>query len=176
MGVGNSRFKSYTNWLSMLRRCYSNEPNYRNETYADCEVCPEWIYYSNFKKWHDENYVEGWFLDKDLIKEGNKIYSPEFCCYVPRVMNNMLVNQRGKSSTGVYYDKDRELYRASVSMGGKYKYIGRYKTHSEAEEAYIKGKALYVLGIVDKFDKEGKGTKQFKSLLSSIRDRYQHTV
>ena len=37
----------------------------------------EWKRFSNFKKWFDDNYVDGYAIDKDLICKGNKCYCPE---------------------------------------------------------------------------------------------------
>ena len=31
----------------------------------------------------------GWELDKDILEKGNKTYSPETCCFVPRVINSL---------------------------------------------------------------------------------------
>lgn len=56
-------------------------------TYEGCTVCDEWLYFSNFKKWFDENYIEGFQLDKDIIIRGNKVYSPQTCCFVPKEIN-----------------------------------------------------------------------------------------
>lgn len=57
-----------------------------------------WKYLSNFKKWYDEHYVEGWHLDKDILMQGNKFYSPETCCFVPFEIN-VLFRRRTKTKT-----------------------------------------------------------------------------
>ena len=61
-------------WRYMLQRCYY-EKNNRCDNYKDCSVCDEWHRYSVFKEWFDENYIEGWCLDKDILIKGNKVYS-----------------------------------------------------------------------------------------------------
>lgn len=71
-------------WRDMLQRCYDSNFVENNHTYTGCSVCDEWLYLSNFKKWFEENYVEGYQLDKDILVKGNKVYSPETCCFVPR--------------------------------------------------------------------------------------------
>lgn len=70
-------------WYGMFTRCYN--PNYHavEPTYKDACVCEEWWTASNFKKWFDENYVEGYQLDKDILVKGNKVYGPNTCCFVP---------------------------------------------------------------------------------------------
>ena len=74
--------KSYDTWIGMLRRCYSEKSFIRRPTYKDVTVCEEWHNFQTFAKWYEENYIEGFHLDKDLLSKGNKIYSPETCCFI----------------------------------------------------------------------------------------------
>ena len=74
--------KSYDTWIGMLRRCYSEKSFIRRPTYKDVTVCEEWHNFQTFVKWYEENYIEGFHLDKDLLSKGNKIYSPETCCFI----------------------------------------------------------------------------------------------
>lgn len=46
--------KSYSTWVTMLRRCYSVKFQEKQPTYKSCSVCEEWITYSNFKNWFDK--------------------------------------------------------------------------------------------------------------------------
>lgn len=85
---------SYQYWLNMLERCYSQKYHNRKPTYNGCTVCEEWLYFTNFKKWFDENYREGFHLDKDILVKGNKIYSPSECCFVPLYINNLPKDNR----------------------------------------------------------------------------------
>lgn len=86
-GSENKRV-SYLRWSAMMHRCYHNNDE-RDSSYSGCSVCEEWHDYENFRKWFSENYVEGYCLDKDLIKKGNKIYSPDTCCFLPPRINIM---------------------------------------------------------------------------------------
>lgn len=98
----------YVTWRNMLCRCYSTKFQLTKPTYVGCTVCDEWKYLSNFKKWYDENYVDGFALDKDILFEGNKIYSPEFCRFVPAYLNSLLIdhgNARGDLPLGVSENK-----------------------------------------------------------------------
>lgn len=91
---GDKNKNSYMCWMNMLRRCY-NESYLSNKaiTYKDCKVCDEWLYYPNFERWYNENYYEikgeRVHLDKDILFEGNKVYSPETCVFVPQSINNI---------------------------------------------------------------------------------------
>lgn len=97
--VGGKKIKRYAIWSSMIQRCYSELNFIKHPTYKDCTVCDEWLNYQNFSKWFEENYVKGYDLDKDILIEGNKIYSNKTCCFVPRWLN---VNIRAQD----YYYKN----------------------------------------------------------------------
>lgn len=105
--VGGKHLKYYRVWVSMLRRCYSEKYHLSMPTYIGCSVCDEWKTLSVFKKWHDANYVKGFHLDKDLLVEGNKVYSPETCIYASPTINVLLTDHRrarGKYPQGVIID------------------------------------------------------------------------
>jgi len=71
-------------WENMKQRCYSEIYQKQYPTYKGCYVCDEWLNdYETFKKWFYEHYKESFVLDKDILFEGNKIYSPETCCFCP---------------------------------------------------------------------------------------------
>ena len=72
----------YRVWTHMLERCYDVKRQERQPTYKDCSVSTEWLTFSVFKSWMEKQDFEGKQLDKDLLIEGNKIYSAETCvCY-----------------------------------------------------------------------------------------------
>lgn len=83
--------RMYKIWTSMLQRCYSGKDYV--STYNDCTVCKAWLNFQNFAQWYEENYyeIEGqrMHLDKDILYQGNKIYSPHTCVFVPQNINLM---------------------------------------------------------------------------------------
>lgn len=87
LGVGPYSTKedkeAHQRWSAMFARCYSGE----YPTYHNCSVAEVWFNFQVFAEWHDENYVEGYDLDKDIKFPGNKVYSPDNCMYVPRAAN-----------------------------------------------------------------------------------------
>lgn len=76
--VGGNNTKAYTCWNNMLSRCYTGN----HKSYIGVTVCEDWHNFQNFAKWYDENYIEGFHLDKDIIKKHLKIYSPSTCQFV----------------------------------------------------------------------------------------------
>lgn len=148
--------REYRTWTHMIQRCYISNENRRDRdsTYKDCIVCEEWRRYSNFYNWiHLQgNYKKwengGFSIDKDIIKKGNKIYCPEYCCLVPNYINNMFTKHQG----------DRGLYPIGVSINiygtftvrvrdykeNKYKHYGNFNTPKEAFNFYKKKKEEYI--------------------------------
>lgn len=135
--------KSYIVWRNMLSRCYCNKDKHYN-TYGDkgVTVCEEWHNYSNFKKWFDENHyeLEGEIvdLDKDILVEGNKVYSPETCVFVPKRINCLFRSHKKENNLpkGVYFQDGR--YRCQIRIKGKIKHLGYYNTIEEASNVYLK--------------------------------------
>lgn len=131
----------YSVWHSMIRRCYSKYHKQHGPTYEGCSVCNEWKYLSNFKKWFDENHTEGCHLDKDILVQGNKVYSPHTCCFVPQYINSLLTDHRaarGQCKIGVV--KSGKNYVSSVNYDGKSIYLGTFETEQEAHLAYVQAK------------------------------------
>lgn len=79
---------AYNRWKHMLARCYDKETQERMPTYKGCTVCDEWHNFQNYAKWFYENYAKNCDVDKDIIKSGNKIYSPSTCKFVPHQENS----------------------------------------------------------------------------------------
>lgn len=134
---------SYQTWYNILSRCYGDHSI--NPTYAECSICDEWIYFSNFKDWFDINYVEGFHLDKDILTRGNKIYAPVYCRYIPQHINTLLIHKRtnkGDYPSGV--NRHGRKFQASISKHGKRFTIGTFNTPEEAESAYIKTKESHI--------------------------------
>lgn len=90
----NKRLKSHSVWCDMLRRCYDVKfKQYKNYGGKGITVCDEWKCYANFKQWFDNNYYElegeNIQLDKDILIENNKIYSPTTCMFIPQYINDL---------------------------------------------------------------------------------------
>lgn len=157
-GVGDYSHKSelFKTWCNMLNRCYNPLFLNKHPTYRDCYVCPEWHNFQNFAHWlfHNEFYGLGYQVDKDLLVQGNKLYSPDTCLLVPMKLNMVLIENTTPTRdlpTGVTYCKEKKKYAAQITMHSKHKLIGRFKTIDEAEAAYIKAKDAYIKEVADEF-------------------------
>ena len=156
--IGNIREKSYQHWKSLIERCYSEKYQERQPSYKGCTVCDEWKYFSNFKKWFDENYIEGYQLDKDLFVKGNKVYSPEYCCFLPRELNSVLQFARINKNNGI--KKVKKGYSVTVSMYNKKVFVGTFNDIEIARNAYISTKRDYAYELADKYYMQGKISKK----------------
>ena len=142
----------YRTWYDMLKRCYSEKLRSKYPTYADCSVCEEWLTFSSFKKWMENQDFEGKQLDKDILIMGNRVYSPNACVFVSTQVNSLVAcseSSRGKWARGVVYHKDREKFQAAISVYGKTKYLGLRDTESKAYELYVPAKAAYIREVAD---------------------------
>lgn len=138
--------KFYDRWRSMLRRAYCPKTLEKFPTYADVTVCTEWLKFSNFKKWMETQDWQGKQLDKDLLVRGNKVYSPEACCFVTVEVNNFITLQdakRGDLPLGCSYNSMARRYQATV----KNTYIGLFDSPEEAHAAYLKEK-IKIAGVL----------------------------
>ena len=152
--------KSYSVWHSMLWRCYSDECHKTRPTYKGCTVCEEWLNYSNFKKWFNDNYYEidgeQMALDKDILVKGNKIYSPNTCVFVPKDINMLFTKRdkaRGKYPIGVYFNKNANKFIAKCNtfynVKKQQKYLGYYNTIEDAFKVYKESKEANIKQVAD---------------------------
>lgn len=136
----------YVRWVGMLSRCYNENTQKYQPTYTDCSVDPEWHRFSSFRLWMSGQDWEGNDLDKDLLVEGNKVYGPDTCIFVPPEVNLFIAHRKASEAglpSGVTCEstiKGGFKYKASVIYEGKYKSVGKYNTVEEAHNAYLKYK------------------------------------
>jgi hypothetical protein len=74
---------AYACWNNMLYRVGRG-------AYKDVKIHEDWLCFQNFKTFYDTWYIEGFALDKDLLSEGQKMYGPDTCCFIPKALNSAL--------------------------------------------------------------------------------------
>lgn len=135
----------YRAWKNMIMRCYSSKYQERCPTYRGCSVSEEWLTFTVFKNWMETQDWEDKQLDKDLLFEGNKIYSPESCVFVTRMVNNFTTDSgavRGEWPIGVNWDKrdGKFMSRCSNPFTQKREHLGLFTCEQEAHKAWLKRK------------------------------------
>ena len=146
--------KSYICWNSILERSYAYHNLEHHPSYFGAMICKEWEGYTVFKKWFDENYIEGFHLDKDILLKNNIIYSPETCCFVPPEINCIfasLSHSRNSLPLGVSYSEERRKYVAQIGRGKKTKLLGRFNNVEDAFNAYKQAKEQSLRDIANKW-------------------------
>ncbi len=137
-------------WYGMIKRCYSESFQEASNTYKGCTVAADWLLFSNFKLWMEKQDWQDKELDKDILIQGNKIYSKDTCVFVCNAINNLFITRkacRGTTKLGVNIEKASGKFRAYCSDKGKTISLGRYTSEDEAHEAYKKYKYKLIKGL-----------------------------
>jgi hypothetical protein len=138
----------YATWKHMLERCYDKKYQEKQPTYIGCTVCSAWLTFMCFREWMFDSDWKGMVLDKDVIAPGNKIYSPETCCFVTKQVNGLIAYKKSKGTEyppGVTIDNGR--FRSRCYIEGNRVDLGHYGTIEEAHDAYRKNKAKEIFRV-----------------------------
>ena len=155
--TNNEALAEYVIWYGMLRRCYDSTFQDRHKTYFGCTVSENFKNFHYFKAWCNDQIGFGKYkfeLDKDLLSKGNKIYSEDMCCFIPKEINLLIVrnkNKRGKYPIGVYYNKQRNRFVARVKRENKDYNLGSFLTPADAFYAYKIAKEDHVKDVANKW-------------------------
>jgi len=162
MGIGKYKTRengvktdAYNKWAQMIRRCYNEKARKNHLSYIGVIVCEEWLNFQVFAEWMENNYINHWQIDKDLICKNCKIYSPETCLFLPQEINSALITnsrRRGKYPKGVH--KYRKGYLTSLSKFGKQDVIGYSMTVEEAFNIYKVAKEIHIKELAEIWKKE----------------------
>ena len=150
----------YARWAQMINRAYNPKFHLVQPTYKGVQVCEKWLTFSNFKVWMQGQNWEGLELDKDILVNGNNIYSEDNCRFVPKRINNLLSsskNSRGQYPLGVCFAKKtsdmvndlKNCYTASINKGAAGSvYLGKYPTPEKAHAVWQKEKVSVIQDAV----------------------------
>lgn len=128
--------QAYAACNHILRRCYSKEFQEVQPYYKGCSVDPRWHSFAVFEEWFmqqeqrlfREGYDVGrrWSIDKDILVRGNKVYSPETCCFVPNEINSAVTKPK-RRETHKHLPEGVGLIKART-LGSKVGYTARAHT------------------------------------------------
>lgn len=140
----------YACWRDMLKRAYAKSYYEKHATYQDVTVCEEWHRFSNFKCWMETQDWKGKQLDKDILVDGNKVYSPETCCFISQRLNKFMLggSKDALHSIGAYYRSDIDKFQSRVRDGSTRKNLGYFPTEQEAHLAWAKAKRNILSNII----------------------------
>lgn len=147
----------YDKWVRMLQRSKDIEFKKRQTTYKEVDCCDEWLNFNVFVDWFNENDItseERIELDKDWIKQGNKLYCPEYCSIVPHLVNSCILNHdkiKYDLPTGIIIHNNQ--YCARVSEFGKRIVLCHTDSLQEAMIKYKTEKISYINKLAEIYKK-----------------------
>lgn len=162
--INGKHIAEYVAWHNIISRSYSEKDKKKNPSYKDVTCCDEWLLYENFYKWvhSQENFDkwlngDKWAVDKDILVKGNKVYSPETCCLVPKNVNCLFVKSditRNNLSIGVIKNGAGFQAYCSNPFTHKRETLGTYQTATEAFFVYKKQKEKIIKQVAQiEYDK-----------------------
>ena len=173
---GGKVCKAYTLWSGMLLRC-TNVWWIRHPTYSGVACSENFKSYTYFCNWCDkqiggnEKDKDGtsWQLDKDLLVRGNKLYSEDTCCFIPKRINLLLIKRdklRGNCLIGACYNNINKTFISQCNNGtGKQVYLGSFKTAQEAFLAYKTFKEALIKQVANEY-KEMLDSRVYEALMN----------
>jgi hypothetical protein len=163
--IGKNTTSNYRAWYSMMERCYAGEDRKYFPSYIGCSMHEEWWNFQTFCKWREDEWytcgTERMHIDKDILINGNKVYSPETCLLVPQRINMIFM-------TKVRKDNLPNGIRQNVSGTYVSYYNGmRYGTHKTIEEAvaeHDEKKRIHIKEVAEEY-KNKVPQKVYEALL-----------
>jgi hypothetical protein len=167
VGINDSEYKThyaeggkfkycsiYLTWRGMIKRCHDKKWHLNKPSYKGCSVCDEWLKFSNFKLWMDSQDWKGKELDKDLLVNGNKVYSPENCVFVNKLTNSFILDRsvnRGLLPIGVdfYFSSGKFRSQCSNPFTKKHEHLGYFACQHQAHLAWRKRKHELACQLAD---------------------------
>lgn len=156
--------KFYPLWNAIKHRTITNKIKHN---YLDVKICDEWLEFENFNNWCENNYIEGFQIDKDLLTlNNNKIYSPETCCFLPPILNAQFIKRPKNLTNSLGITEVNNSFKVTFLN----KYIGYFPTKLEATNIYLELKLNYIKDLSLEY-KDKLNTNIFNKLQSlTIQD------
>lgn len=150
-------------WRNLLGRCYDIErEDYPRYGATGANVQDDWKNFQNFCEFFSAHWSEGLQLDKDILVPGNKVYSPDKCCFVPSYINNLILHPNEVKPNGLPLGV--HLKKPTPKMVGELKRpygvyvnsrsLGYYATPEQAHTVYQLAKAERMLEVIDQYKTE----------------------
>lgn len=144
----------YRVWKNMLVRAYNDKYKQKYTTYEGVTVCKEWHSFMRFRAWMETQDWNDKHLDKDILFEGNKVYSPTTCVFVDKVVNLFITDStaaRGEWPLGVHWHERDNKFRGQCSnpFTKKNEHLGSFTCPDKAHLAWKKRKYELACQLAD---------------------------
>lgn len=145
INVNGKNRKPYIVWYGMLARCYSRSKQLLHPSYVGCTVAEDWHLLSNFVSWYDEHYKAGYQMDKDLLVQGNRVYSKDTCVFVsPQTNTLLLTGSKAVTSLPLGVTSRPPKFQAYIKKQGRRFCLGTFDTPLLAHQAWQRAKADHI--------------------------------
>lgn len=164
----------YEMWRGLLKRVYCIKTKVRKPSYVGNSVDSKWHSMSAFIDdvstliGYEQAISNGWHLDKDILGNGNKHYSKNTCCFVPREINIVVANKATLSTQlplGVRKRPEKDSFVARLGTCDGRIYLGDFSTAEQAFLAYKQAKESYIKEIANKW-KDQIDPRVYEALMS----------
>lgn len=166
----------YVRWSSMLKRCYCKSYTDLNVSYEKVYVCEEWLLFSNFKRWMEQQDWQGRHLDKDILSTpGKLVYSPETCAFVDQKINLAILGFRESPKKydlpiGVAKSRTKKVgFVATIARKGKNKNLGVFDTPMMSHAVWQKEKVKMLYSLISP-DNDPRINDKIKSIADKIQE------
>jgi len=140
-GSTRKRTEVYRKWLKITYRCYCpTDTSYKWYGGKGVTVSEEWLNFQNFAKWYEDNYREGFEIDKDLLSKDSKLYSKDTCVFIPRSINSFLAKSGRSNPCITETPVGNFSVQVNDSLSDGLRYVGTFESLEEAIEARNKHK------------------------------------
>lgn len=141
----------YRRWAVIVKRCYSSDYQSKNTFYTGWTMCDEWLLFSTFKTWMEAQPWKGGDMNSTIIDPKNKIYSPRFCRFVPRQVQQMLKTKyKSGSKMPTCVTRSGKRFSSRLNIDGQVRLLGTFRTIELASNAYKEEKAKVILEAASK--------------------------
>jgi len=142
----------YGVWRGVIARCRSSKALAVAPTYNGCTIYEPWSSFMTFRDWMMTQDWQGKQLDKDILFEGNKHYSPETCCFVDARVNTFIIERgvdRGEYPLGVHLYKRTGKFQAICSnpFTNTKEHLGYFITPEDAHLAWLERKYTHACSL-----------------------------
>ena len=141
---GMSGTKLYKVWIDMKSRCQNpNDTGYKNWGGRGIKICNEWQNPNVFFEWAKNKWATGLQLDRI---DNDKGYSPENCWFTTKSFQSVNKRPEARNSSGyrgINWDKQKNKWRARITINSKDKHLGFFENIYEANKARKKAVMEY---------------------------------
>lgn len=140
-------------WESINKRCQvggdqqTKYPRYEGTTnlFPDFQEFVEWSKGEVGYNLRENVGMQSWAycIEKDILGNGSKVYSPETCLFVPNAVNIFLTARnasRGDYPIGVAWKEKNKKFQAQVRDRSGSRYLGLHSDPMEGHRAWQQGK------------------------------------